>query len=235
MGSELDLLVAPGHRRLTVMIIDADAILFDSDGVLVASDAVVDMAWRQLAGEFAIDTEQLMLEFRGVRAVDVLGNHLPPSTVPVAVDRLEQIELELAARISAVPGAAALASTLPAGSWAIVTSAGERLARARWLAAGIQLPEVAVTAETVTNGKPDPEPYLVAADRLGVDPTRCLVFEDSSSGAEAARAAGAKIAAVGGDPWPFEPAIRIADLTAVEAATTSSGSIRLTFGEGRLA
>lgn len=221
-------------RRLNAMIIEVDAVLFDSDGVLVDSNAAVETAWRQLAAEFDIDTERLVLEFPGVRAVDVLGNHLPPSTVPEAVDRLEQIELGLAHGVPAVPGAVSLASALPAGSWAIVTSAGDRLARARWSGAGFPMPEVAVTADSVTRGKPDPEPYLLAAGQLGVDPARCLVFEDSTSGARAARAAGATVAAVGADPWPFEPVVRIADLSVVEAATTDGGTIRLTFAESQL-
>lgn len=49
---------------------------------------------------------------------------------------------------------------------------------------------VVITAEDYRRGKPDPEPFLTAAARLGVAPSCCLVFEDTASGAEAARAAG---------------------------------------------
>ena len=64
----------------------------------------------------------------------------------------------------------------------------------------------------MTRGKPDPEPYLAAAELLGVEPARCVVFEDSPSGGLAARAAGATVIAVGDQPWSFEPARRIPDL-----------------------
>eukprot|EP00123_Amoebidium_parasiticum_P015252 comp22855_c0_seq1/m.36049 comp22855_c0_seq1/g.36049 ORF comp22855_c0_seq1/g.36049 comp22855_c0_seq1/m.36049 type:complete len:145 (-) comp22855_c0_seq1:369-803(-) len=58
------------------------------------------------------------------------------------------------------------------------------------------LPNV-VTIESVTKGKPDPEPYLLGAKRLGVDPARCIVIEDSPSGATAGKLAGALVVA-----WP---------------------------------
>lgn len=210
------------------MIIEADSVLFDSDGVLVDSHVAVERAWRQLATEFGLDIDELLPELSGVRAIDTLNRHLAASAVPAAVERLEQLELELASDTAAVPGAIALTSSLPAQSWAIVTSGSERLAAARWSAAGIRTPTVTVTAELVTNGKPDPEPFLLAAELLGVDPARCLVFEDSSSGAVAARAAGATTVAVGDAPWLFEPAVRIADLTTVRAAT-KAGALQLDF------
>jgi sugar-phosphatase len=65
-----------------------------------------------------------------------------------------------------------------------------QLAEARIAAAQLLPPSVLVTADDVTNAKPDPEPFLQAARRLGVDPRRCLVVEDAAKGLEAARAAG---------------------------------------------
>ena len=50
-----------------------------------------------------------------------------------------------------------------------------------------------VTVDDVVRAKPDPEPYLLAARTLGVDATRCLVFEDSEAGAEAAHRAGCTV------------------------------------------
>ena len=70
------------------------------------------------------------------------------------------------------------------------------LARARMAGAGLTAPEVLVTADQVRRGKPAPDPYLLAADRLGVDPARCLVVEDAPLGLEAARAAGCATLAV---------------------------------------
>lgn len=81
--------------------------------------------------------------------------------------------------------------------WAVVTSADLRLATARLGAAGIVAP-LLVTVEDVAAGKPDPEGFLLAARRLGVEPARCLVVEDSEPGLAAGRAAGARVAALRG-------------------------------------
>jgi sugar-phosphatase len=98
--------------------------------------------------------------------------------------------------VVAMPGAAdvlALASTMPV---AVATSATEDLARARLAAAGLPVPDVLVTSDQVERGKPAPDPYLLAARRLGVEPGRCLVFEDAPAGIAAARAAGMTVWAV---------------------------------------
>src|SRR5699024_6041405 len=63
-------------------------------------------------------------------------------------------------------------------------------------AAGLTPPEVMITADDVTRGKPDPEGYAIAARRLGVDPQRCLVVEDAPAGIAAGLAAGAQVLAV---------------------------------------
>lgn len=62
---------------------------------------------------------------------------------------------------------------------------------ARLAAAGFTAPAVLVTADDISRGKPDPEPYLLAAQRLQVDPGRCLVIEDAPAGLRSGRAAGA--------------------------------------------
>jgi sugar-phosphatase len=68
---------------------------------------------------------------------------------------------------------------------------------ARLSAAGIELPEVVVAGDDLTNGKPHPEGYLVAASRLGVPPTACAVIEDADLGITAGLAAGCHVIAVG--------------------------------------
>ena len=57
-------------------------------------------------------------------------------------------------------------------------------------AAGLDVPAVLVTADDVAHGKPDPDVFLQAARRLGVEPSDCLVVEDAPAGLAAARAAG---------------------------------------------
>ncbi|HKP14691.1 MAG TPA: HAD-IA family hydrolase, partial [Gemmatimonadaceae bacterium] len=78
----------------------------------------------------------------------------------------------------------------------IVTSGLREVATARLVAAGIPIPRVMVTAESIERGKPDPECYLKGAKSLGVDPRDCVVVEDAPIGATAARAAGMRLIAL---------------------------------------
>jgi sugar-phosphatase len=84
---------------------------------------------------------------------------------------------------------------LPKDRWTVVTSATEPLARVRLAAGGIPVPERIVTAESVQEGKPHPEPYLAGAALLGLRPEDCVVFEDAASGTEAGHAAGCTVIA----------------------------------------
>jgi sugar-phosphatase len=104
----------------------------------------------------------------------------------------------------------------------VVTSASRDLARARWAGAGLDITGPTVTADDVTSGKPDPEPYLRGAALIGAAPERCVVFEDSASGARAARAAGADVIAVGDDAWDVEPLARVPDLRSVRVQRSPS-------------
>lgn len=203
--------------------ITADAVLFDNDGVLVDSHAETERAWRHLAGEFDLPTDQLLVELVGVRAVDTLSRYLSGRQLDDAVARLEDLEVELAPETTPLAGATELLDRLPAGRWTIVTSATHRLAAARWRGAGIVEPAAVITADAVERGKPDPEPFLAGARLLGVEPSRCVVFEDSPSGGAAGVAAGATVVAVGDQPWSVEPAVRVADLRAVSVEPSVDG------------
>lgn len=206
-----------------------DAILFDNDGVLVDSHAQVMQAWAQLAHEFGIDFAVLERQLVGARSGDTLSRHLEGEVLDRAVERLEKLEVDLAAHTDPLGGARPLLDQLGDGSWAIITSASRVLAEARWKGAGIVAPPNTITADDVSCGKPDPEPFLAGASALGVDPHRCVVFEDSAPGGEAGRAAGATVIAVGGQPWTFEPTARVPDLSQVVAHRDGDGwSIEIT-------
>lgn len=152
--------------------LEADAVLFDNDGVLVDSHDQVVLAWGRLAVELGLDIDVLLADLAGVRAVDTLGRHLPPDETARPAVRLKDLEVELAGSTRPLPGALELIDQLQSRPWAIVTSAGRRLAVARWRGAGVPVPSVAITAEDVSSGKPDSEPFLVAAAALGVQPSR---------------------------------------------------------------
>jgi sugar-phosphatase len=112
------------------------------------------------------------------------------------IHAVTQQEREDTDGIVEIAGARALLSSIPANRWAIVTSADEVLARNRIRAAGLPMPSVLVTADDVVDGKPSPDGYLLAAQRLGVAAKDCLIFEDAPAGVAAGTAAGARVIAV---------------------------------------
>ncbi|MFF4397698.1 HAD family hydrolase [Streptomyces sp. NPDC001480] len=174
------------------MTIDAQALLFDNDGTLVSSLDSVERCWTRWAGEYGITAEEFgRVELHGRPAVEIVADLLPAGLVPEAVARVEQLEVEDVPNggVHLLPGTERFLGSLPADSWAVVTSATRRLAEARLDAVGIR-PKTLIAADDITRGKPDPEPYLLAARRLGVDPARCVVFEDAPAGLQAGRAAG---------------------------------------------
>ena len=174
-----------------------EAVLFDMDGTLVDSTQSVQRSWLHWAGEYEVPLERLQ-GWHGVPAKQIIATVVAdPSLHDEALARIETIEVEDAGSgIVALAGAADALAALPAGRAAIVTSCTEPLALARIATSGLAAPAVVVTASDVTVGKPDPEPFLLAAQRLGVDPARCLVVEDAPAGLTAGRAAGMRTLAV---------------------------------------
>jgi len=176
----------------------ARALLLDMDGTLVDSTALVEEIWTMLAHRFGHDPADLMRRIHGVRAADSIARFAPAgSDVPALLAELDRLELDGSPTTVEIPGARDLVAALPAGSHALVTSAGPALARARLAGAGIRVPDVVVSADDVTAGKPDPSGYLLAAERLGVDPADAIVYEDAEAGIRAGLAAGMRVVVVG--------------------------------------
>lgn len=184
------------------MTIHARALLFDNDGTLVSSLASVNRCWTRWAVEYGLTAEDFArIELHGRPAAEIAADLLPAHVVPQAVARIEDLEVEDVADggVSLLPGTKEFLTGLPAERWAVVTSATRRLAEARLGAAGIR-PKTLVAADDITRGKPDPEPYLLAARMLGVDPADCVVFEDAPAGLQAGRAAGDDDRGLGHNP-----------------------------------
>jgi haloacid dehalogenase superfamily, subfamily IA, variant 3 with third motif having DD or ED len=166
------------------------AIIFDSDGVLVDSDASVIRAWSRWALARDLDPAGVLAFVHGRPARDTVAAFSPSGDVAAALADIDGLELGEAHTVQALPGAVALAEHLPAGRWAIVTSANRALAHARLSAAAIPEPPVLITASDVARGKPHPDGYAMALRSLGVEPRDAVVIEDTPSGAAAAHAAG---------------------------------------------
>ena len=99
---------------------------------------------------------------------------------------------------------------------ALVTSAPIALMRVRMEETGVPIPPVVVSAGDVERGKPDPDPYLKAAELLGVPMSSCMALEDAPCGYTSARRAGAQVLLVGdGVPEASSHVPRIADFTGI--------------------
>ena len=175
------------------------AFLFDMDGTLLDSSAVVNRVWVSWANKHGVDAQTLLKAMHGVRAEDTVRRFAGPSLdIAAETEWIHQAELGDVEGLVPLEGIGAFISRLRADEWAVVTSATLELATVRMRAAKLALPRVMVTADDVRRGKPDPEGYLLAAKRLGVNIKDCLVFEDAPAGVKAAKAAGAHVAIVGG-------------------------------------
>ena len=172
------------------------AVLFDLDGVLVESREATERVWLDWARANGIGDDELRSAMHGVRSVEVVRALRPELDSVAESEAIERRQAEDVAGLRAIPGAAEALRALREERVAVVTSATRELAAARLGAVGIELPAVVVYAGDVSRGKPDPEGYLTAARRLGVDPAEALVVEDSPPGIEAGRAAGAATVAV---------------------------------------
>jgi sugar-phosphatase len=173
-----------------------DAVIFDLDGVLVDSRSVVDRTWVEWAARHGLEVEMVLRTIPGKRTRDAVALLLPESDADLESARIVAREAGLADQVTAIPGAAALLAALPKDRWGIATSGTETIARGRLRHAGLPSPEVFVTADMVTHGKPHPEVYRRAASALGVEASRCVVFEDAPSGVAAALAAGCLVVGV---------------------------------------
>jgi mannitol-1-/sugar-/sorbitol-6-phosphatase len=188
--------------------LSADAILFDLDGVLVDSTHAVEALWRAFANRHSLHADTLLDGLHGRRMVDIMAAAVPElsSTELVAeLTRIEDEEADSAATTVPFDGARELTQQLGGHAhWAIVTSGTERVATARLRATGMTLPPALLTGDEVAAGKPSPEPYQTAAERLGVPPGRCVVVEDAPAGVVAAAAAGCTTLAVATSHHPSD-------------------------------
>jgi sugar-phosphatase len=92
-----------------------------------------------------------------------------------------------------IPGARELLESLPSDRWAVVTSGIRAVAEFRIRYTKLPTPWVMICADDISRGKPDPEGYLAAANRLGMAAEDCVVIEDAPAGIEAAHNAGMRV------------------------------------------
>lgn len=173
--------------------------LFDLDGVLVDSEGIYTLFWHDIDTRFPTGVERFEYVIKGSTLENILDTYFPDEeTQRCILDELKEQERNM--EYCLFDGAAELLSLLKqAGvSSAIVTSSNR--AKMRHLFNSVpaleSLVDVVITGDDVTMSKPHPEGYNKAALRLGLEPCRCVVFEDSLAGLEAGRRAGGAVVGI---------------------------------------
>jgi mannitol-1-/sugar-/sorbitol-6-phosphatase len=174
----------------------AVALLFDLDGVLIDSQASQDRAWKWWCQQHNLEPDPFL------NAHGMTGREKIASLVPAALGlcplteaaMITTYEIDDSYDVTAYEGAAVMLTSFECV--AVVTSADTRLAEARLAAARLTKPEVLIGADMVECGKPNPDPYLLAADKLGIKPEQCIAFEDAPAGVTSAKGAGMYVVAV---------------------------------------
>lgn len=209
-----------------------DAVLFDLDGVIIDTTELHYSVWQEFALARNIScTREMLLATNGRKASETIRQwlkaDLSDEEITAITDALNvRVNAKLATdEVPAVQGVVEFVKRLAAKQIprAVATSAVPKNATLSLVRVGLQgYFDAMVTAADVKHGKPHPEPYLKAAQALGVIPERCLVVEDSVAGIQAAHAAGAKCLALT-TTFPAEillaekPDWLIADLRAIPA------------------
>jgi len=214
-------------------LLTARALLLDMDGTLVNSDAVVERCWRRWAGRHGLDGDEVMKVVHGRQGHASMAVLLPDRPVEHNhADNARMLAEETADMdgVVEVPGATAFLASLAGLPHALVTSADVALSTGRMAAAGLRLPQVRITAESVGASKPDPEGFLKGAAQLGAAPEDCIVFEDSGAGIAAGRAAGMRVVGVGPRAAVHRPDVLVPDLARVRVQAAADGAIQVHIG-----
>lgn len=177
-----------------------DAVIFDMDGTLLDSNASVERCWDKLADALGVDRATAPFA-HGVPSLATIAACRPDLTTDEVREwnRFHmRLEIEDCEGIVPIDGVFELLAALDERGipWGIATSCQGELAEVRHAAAGLPRPDVFVVAEMYDRGKPSPDPFLKAAELLGVDIRRSVVVEDAPPGVRAGLDAGATVCAV---------------------------------------
>jgi beta-phosphoglucomutase len=184
-------------------------VIFDLDGVLVSTDEYHYRGWKRLAGEQGIPfTREDNHRLRGVSRMESLEILLEKSEERYSeaekaamADRKNTYYVQFLQDLTpddALPGARAMLEGLRKRGMKLAVGSSSR--NTPLIMAKVDLDryfDAVADGNDITNSKPDPEVFLIAAERLGLKPEACLVVEDAEAGVEAARRAGMAVFAIG--------------------------------------
>jgi HAD superfamily hydrolase (TIGR01509 family) len=191
---------AAGHRkpgRLAAVTFDMDGLLVDSEPLWFQAESAV-MA--RLGAEWGPADQHALVGGSLGTTVEYLIAKAGEAADPAVIGRWlieTMVELVRTRLLTVLPGAAELVAEVQAAGLphALVTSSVPAVVDAVLARLDVRF-DVVISGADVTHAKPDPEGYLLAATKLGVDPRRCIALEDSPNGVAAAEAAGFRVVAV---------------------------------------
>lgn len=182
------------------------AVLFDMDGLMIDSEPLHFKAWKKVLEIHGIHIKEDEFNQRYVGIPDKEGTEdmVTRYNIAISAKELSQTKRRLYTRLlqnQLVPqlGLINLLENLHKGGYKTAIGSGSSLEEIRMVIKGLDilhLIDTYVSAEEVGRGKPAPDTYLEAAERLGVKPEECLVLEDASPGVEAGKAAGMLVFAI---------------------------------------
>ncbi|TWT44205.1 Beta-phosphoglucomutase [Phycisphaerae bacterium RAS1] len=186
------------------------AVIFDMDGVLVASGPAHKASWQMLARRHGLNiSDQQFSGTFGMASREIirqLWGDVSPDRVSALDDEKEAIYRELiTGMVPLMIGAREVLAALAQAAFVLAVATSGPPANMNLVLDETRLRPffaAAVNSFDVPRGKPAPDVFLGAAERLGVPPRQCLVIEDAPVGVEAALAAGMRVAALAGTHAP---------------------------------
>jgi beta-phosphoglucomutase len=214
-------------RKRNIMIL---GVIFDLDGVLVSTDEYHYKSWQRLCDEegFSFFNREFNHRFRGVarmKCVDILldaaGKRSTDAEKLEIADRKNRYfveSLENVAEDALLPGSVSILSELKKRNIKIAIASNSKNAKPIIEKVHIgQYFDTIVDGYDIKHNKPHPEPFLLAAQRLGLDPKNCLVVEDAVAGIEAANAAGMASLGIGERHYLPNAPVIVKDLSKISA------------------
>ena len=164
--------------------------IFDVDATLVNTTRVINNIWKTWASQKGIEFSEIYPHVHGRKIIETLTLVDPQYSNVDEEKTVKDIAVHAMKSATEIEGALNFVKSIPKYSWAIATSGPRKVAETSLLASGFELPDSMVCAEDVTYGKPHPDPFILAAKSLGLDPQSCIAFEDSPVGIKSAKDAG---------------------------------------------
>lgn len=183
----------------------ARAVIWDMDGVIADTGGLHFRAWQAVFAERGIDfTEDDFRRTFGQRNDNiirsVMGENVPDEEMQaISEEKEEKFRAEARQHVAAFPGVISLMQSLREKGFRMAVASSAPLANLELLMEKLntgKYMDAVVSAEDVARGKPDPQIFLLAAERLGVPPQDCVVIEDAVAGVAAAKRAGTRCIAV---------------------------------------